>query len=91
MSDEPNLTTAADVMREAVEFNIKPGRMLYPDGSLFVEAETTDLAAVFARAAARTLKRSLARMSARPGTTGGQRPVRVPQPLTPPWRRCTRQ
>ena len=51
MSDEPNLTSAADVMREAIEFNIKTGRMLYPDGSVFVDAETTDLAAVLARAA----------------------------------------
>ena len=51
MSDEPNLTSAADVMREAIEFNVKTGRMLYPDGSLFVDAETTDLAAVLARAA----------------------------------------
>ena len=51
MSDEPNLTSAADVMREAIEFNIKTGRMLYPDGSVFVDAETADLAAVLARAA----------------------------------------
>jgi hypothetical protein len=51
MSDEPNLTSAADVMSEAIEFNIKTGRMLYPDGSLFVDAEKTDLAAVLARAA----------------------------------------
>ena len=29
----------------------RKGRMLYPDGSLFVNAETTDLAAVLARAA----------------------------------------
>jgi len=51
MSDEPNLTSAADVMSEAIEFNIKTGRMLYPDGSLFVDAEKADLAAVLARAA----------------------------------------
>ena len=51
MSDEPNPTSAADVMGEAIEFNIKTGRMLYPDGSLFVDAETTDLAAVLAQAA----------------------------------------
>lgn len=51
MSDEPNLTSAADAMGEAIDFNIKTGRMLYPDGSLFVNAEKTDLAAVLARAA----------------------------------------
>ena len=51
MSDQPNPTSAADVMGEAIDFNIKTGRMLYPDGSLFVDAETTDLAAILARAA----------------------------------------
>ena len=51
MSDEPNPTSAADVMGGAIDFNIKTGRMLYPDGSLFVDAETTDLAAVLAQAA----------------------------------------
>ena len=39
MSDEPNPTSAADVMSEAIDFNIKTGRMLYPDGSLFINAD----------------------------------------------------
>lgn len=51
MGVEPNRTSAADVMSEAIDFNIKTGRMLYPDGSLFVDAEDSDLAAVLARAA----------------------------------------
>ncbi len=38
-------------MDEAIEIAIKEERTLYPDGSLFVNAETTDLAAVLARAA----------------------------------------
>ena len=50
MSDEPNLTSAADVMGEAIQFNITTGQMLYPDGSLFVDAEASDLAGVLARA-----------------------------------------
>lgn len=36
---------------EAIDFNIKTGRMLYPNGSRFEDAEKSDLAAVLARAA----------------------------------------
>ena len=33
MSDEQNPISAADVMSDAIEVNIKTGQMLYPDGS----------------------------------------------------------
>ena len=51
MSDDFSETPASIAMDEAIEIAINEERMLYPDGSLFVNAETTDLAAVLARAA----------------------------------------
>ena len=51
MSDEPKPTSAADVMGEAIEFNIKTGRMLYPNGSLFVNADGPHIGWIIAEAA----------------------------------------
>ena len=51
MSDEPNPTSAADVMGEAIDFNIKTGRMLYPNGSLFVDADGPHIGRIIAEAA----------------------------------------
>jgi hypothetical protein len=51
MSDEHTRTPAAIAMDEAIEVAINEDRMLYPDGSLFVDADSADLGAVIARAA----------------------------------------
>ncbi len=51
MSDDFSATPASIAMDEAIEVGIAEDRMLYPDGSLFVNAEKADLAAVLARAA----------------------------------------
>ena len=51
MSDEPNPTSAADVMGDAIDFNIKTGRMLYPDRSLFVDADGPHIGRIIAEAA----------------------------------------
>ena len=51
MSNEQNPISAADVMSDAIEFNIKTGRMLYPDGSLFVDADGPHIGRIIAEAA----------------------------------------
>jgi hypothetical protein len=51
MSDDFTETPASIAMDAAIEVAIGEDRMLYPNGSLFVNAETTDLATVLARAA----------------------------------------
>lgn len=50
MSNEQNPISAADVMSEAIDFNIKTGRMLYPNGSLFVNADGPHIGRVIAEA-----------------------------------------
>ena len=51
MSDEHAPSPADIAMDEAIEVAVAEDRMLYPDGSVFVNAEKADLAAVLARAA----------------------------------------
>ena len=51
MSDEPNLNSAADAMGEAIEYNIRTGRMLYPDGSVFINADWPTVGRLIANAA----------------------------------------
>jgi hypothetical protein len=51
MSDDPNLNSAADVMGEAIDFNIETGRMLYPDRSMFINADWPNLGHLIAEAA----------------------------------------
>ena len=51
MSNEQNPISAADVMSDAIEFNIRTGRMLYPNGSLFVDADGPHIGRIIAEAA----------------------------------------
>jgi hypothetical protein len=51
MSDEQNPISAADVMSAAIDFNIKTGRMLYPNGSRFVDADGPHIGRLIAEAA----------------------------------------
>jgi len=51
MSDDYTPTPAAIAMDEAIEVAINEDRMLYPDGSLFVDADKADLARIIAQAA----------------------------------------
>jgi hypothetical protein len=51
MSDESTRTPVAIAMDEAIEFAINEDRMLYPDGSIFVDADGPNLGVAIARAA----------------------------------------
>jgi hypothetical protein len=51
MSDEYIRTPADIAMDEAIDLDINEGRKLYPDGSIFVDADGPNLGVVIARAA----------------------------------------
>jgi hypothetical protein len=51
MSDDPTATPASIAMDEAIEFNITTGRMLYPDGSVFINADWPTVGRLIAEAA----------------------------------------
>ena len=51
MSDDPTATPASIAMDEAIEFNITTGRMLFSDGSVFINADWPTVGRLIAEAA----------------------------------------